>query len=398
MKAYLTLILILSYLLLSACKFIEDEDENSYRVLGHIEGLNGEVIFDLNGTEELVVSSKNESDAIERLSFQFRQSLHEEDKIDISIIKQPSSQYCFFYGDISLGGNIFGVVKSQDYSEVYVYCRTYYKNSNSPQSLSASISHTCLIDNDGARCVGDDERYFDSVSITKVPTSLINPKDISTSNTHACAIDDTGVVCWGDDDKTIVPSNLINPRAVKAGDGFSCALDDEGLKCWGSEKVESKLSFDTDDATNLSLGKASACILTDGKPVCRSVFDSEILNVPTLLDNVNEITVYEQSACAIQDKKLYCWGGLIPQNNEGIELSTDFSLITLNVFLSCLANEVTVACTGEPIDSVMADMAGAIWDAKKIEMGSHHLCAMSDEEIMCFGEKYQLQAFDVSLY
>lgn len=395
MKSYFTLPLVLVCIFLNGCKFTDENNKNYYHVLGHVTGLNGQITLGLNDNEELVI--ENEVSSVERKPYQFRQEFYSGEKIGISIIKQPESQFCYLYDNTSSGQSKSGTITEQDNSEINIYCRTYYQTGNGPQSISADYYHTCLIDNDGARCTGDDAHLLETVNITNIPSNFINPRDITTSGTHGCVIDDTGVVCWGDDDKTVVPSGLMNPREVKVGDDFSCALDDQGVKCWGWESVAIKLSSDITGATNLTVGRENACVLSNGKPVCRSISDDGISSVPLFLNNVDEISIYEKVACAIQDKKLYCWGDLIPEYTSGFQLSDNLSYISLNSFVSCLANEETVACTDQPIGNNMRDLAEAFSNIKKIEIGSHHLCAMGNSHIKCFGSNYSMQAENVTL-
>ncbi len=61
-------------------------------------------------------------------------------------------------------------------------------------------------------------------------------RSIAAGYFHTCVLDDEGAKCWGRDDygQTIVPTNLIGVRQIAAGGNHTCAVDDEGVKCWGS--------------------------------------------------------------------------------------------------------------------------------------------------------------------
>jgi hypothetical protein len=383
MKFYFTLLLILSFFVTSACTFEDNDNEGSYEVQGNLYHLDGKLTLSLNGNEEIIILNDPDN---QRSQFSFRQKLYAGNDVKISILKQPESQFCQFYENQNLiGESISGVVEDQDFNNMYIDCLSYNRISNNPQSISTGYYHTCIIDNDGAKCMGQDSRYTQGVNITQLPTGLINPINITSSHSHGCVLDDTGIACWGAEENTRIPSNLINPRELQVGGGFSCALDDEGLKCWGWDFLSSIISMDINNASNLTVGRASACILDNGKPICRATSDSLIPSVPDILDHVTDISIHESTACAIQDNKLYCWGSWVNPQVYGVELGADLSWVKLGGDVSCLANEETVACTSHPIGSLMEAMVNIVPDAKSIGMGIYHVCAMNDEAVTCFG-------------
>jgi hypothetical protein len=104
------------------------------------------------------------------------------------------------------------------------------KDLKKPSIVSSGALHTCVNDDHGITCWGDN--HFGQ---NDVPQGLKNPKMVSSGYYHTCAIDDEGVKCWGDNryGQTTVPRGLKNPRMVSSGSGHTCAIDDEGIKCWG---------------------------------------------------------------------------------------------------------------------------------------------------------------------
>lgn len=386
MKSYLSVVLIFCFLFTGACSF-EDDDKDSYKVEGKIYGLQGELALNINDDEVLVIEDES-SDAILK-RFVFRQELLEGDGIVISIIKQPESQYCRFNVDSNTTDEVFsGVVENQDFIDLSIHCLSYNRISHSPKSISADGFHTCLIDNEGARCFGEDTNYYGKVNITDVTAGITNPVNITSSVSHGCVLDDTGIVCWGEEESTVIPVNIINPRELQVGEGFSCALDDDGVKCWGWDDLSSALSFDVENAKNLTVGRASVCVLDDGKPICRALGKRAITDIPDILDHVTYIAAYESTVCAIQDKKLYCWGGLFNSNGYGTELSADLIHINLSFEMNCLANVETVSCTEDPIGLLMKQMVNLVPDAKSIVTGRYHVCAMNDDDVLCFGSAF----------
>lgn len=384
MKPYLTLLLIFSVLFTGACSF-EGDDKDSYKVEGDIYDLQGEVALSINDNEVLVIEGGSNDSTLKR--FVFRQELLEGEEFKISIIKQPESQYCQFYGTQIITGESFsGIVENQDFIDINIDCLSYNRISNQPQSLSVGNYHTCFIDSDGAQCMGRDSNYAGNINITQLPMGLSNPKDITSAAYHGCVTDDTGIVCWGEEDKALVPLNLVNPRELQVGEGFSCALDDEGLKCWGGwDLLSTTVPFDIENATNLTVGRASACVLDSGKPICRATSDQGIIYVPDILDHVTYISIYESTACAIQDSKLYCWGDWVNPETFGADLSDDLLHINLGITASCLANKQVVSCTDASMKFSMKDMVNIMPDATNIGIGRYHVCAMNDKDILCFG-------------
>jgi hypothetical protein len=386
---YLSTSLIFYCLLNTAC-VLEKEENNSFKVKGDIYELEGDLILSINDNEELIISNNLINNSNQK--FSFRQRFNTGNDIQISITKQPDSQYCKFIKDrTNIGISFSDTITDHDFDEIGISCRSYSRISNNPESLSADYFHTCIIDNNGPRCLGEDWKHSSDTNITQIPSGLVNPRKITSSDTHGCVIDDTGVVCWGKDNQTDSIPKLDNPREVKAGSGFSCALDDLGLKCWGWELLATEVPMDIVNAANLSVGRASACVLDNGQPICRATYDALIEIVPDLLDHATYMSTYEETACAIQDNKLYCWGGWVNPDTYGAELNSTLSQFYLGLSTYCLASEKTVACTDQPSHTLMEDMISIMPDAKSIELGIYHICAMNNDDTVCFGNHFANQ-------
>lgn len=386
MNPYPAISLIFCCFFNSACT-PEKEEKYSFDVKGIIYGLEGELILSANGNEEIIISDDPNNFHIQQ--FSLRQKFNSGDDIQISIIKQPNSQFCKFIKDnSSIGLKFSDTITDHDFDKVGISCLSYSRISNNPESLSADYFHTCIIDINGPRCIGDDWAYSQDTNITQITTGLINPRKITSSDTHGCVIDDTGIVCWGKEDQITIPSTLTNPREVKAGSGFSCALDDAGLKCWGWEQLSMEASINIENATNLNIGRSSVCLLDNGQPICKAISNPSITNIPDILDHVTYMSVYEKTACAIQDKKLYCWGGWINDDSYGMELTNSLSEVYLGKNTYCLANKSTVSCTDQSSHYLMEDMISIMPNAKSIETGKYHICAMNNDDTVCFGSDF----------
>jgi hypothetical protein len=389
MHPYPAISLIFCCLFNSACT-PEKEEKYSFDVKGDIYELKGDLTLSVNDNEELIISNDSNNDHNQQ--FSFRQRFNSGDEIRVSITKQPELQHCKFVKDrSSIGTNFSDIITDNDFDEIGIDCQSYSRISNNPESLSADYFHTCIIDSNGPRCLGDDWRHSQDTNIIQITTGLVNPRKITSSDTHGCVIDDTGVVCWGQDDQIVIPSTLTNPREVKAGSGFSCALDDAGLKCWGWETLSMAASIYIENATNLNVGQSSVCLLDNGQPVCKATSDQLITNIPDILDHVTYMSIYERTACAIQDKKLYCWGGWVNADSYGIELTNSLSQVYLGNGTYCLANKSTVSCTDQPSHYLMEDMISIMPNAKSIETGIYHICAMNNDDTVCFGSNFANQ-------
>ncbi len=100
----------------------------------------------------------------------------------------------------------------------------------SAYDLAAGNDHTCVIDDNGVTCWGNN--YWGE---STVPAGLINPTALAAGWYHTCAIDDNGVTCWGrnNEGQSTVPAGLINPTALAGGGWHTCAIDGNGVTCWG---------------------------------------------------------------------------------------------------------------------------------------------------------------------
>jgi alpha-tubulin suppressor-like RCC1 family protein len=132
--------------------------------------------------------------------------------------------------------------------------------------------------------------------------------DISAGGLHTCVIDDTGVVCWGQNTsgETDVPS-LTNPTQVSLGYEHSCALDDTGVVCWGNNRWSAVDVPSLSNPTQVSAGGAHTCALDDTGVVCWGANFDGITDVPSL-NNPTQVSLGLEHTCAIDDTGVVCWG------------------------------------------------------------------------------------------
>ncbi len=374
-------------LFLFGCTLNDDEDQGHYGVSGGITYLEGQIVLTLNDNEDLTISS-TQGPLVE--GFSFRQKLYEGDSYQVKIKQQPNSQYCVISGEED-------VISDQSEVDVNVYCRTYYRIDNNPESIEAVGNHTCLIENSISKCFGKGGRPNENKNTTSVPIGLVNPTSISTSLIQSCVIDDTGVVCWGEEtddySASTIPVQFINPKEVKAGEWFTCVIDDNGVVCWGWDLLSSTAPTDIISASNLRVGRANACLLDNGKPICWGSENNKITAVPDFLVDVVDIYVGDFKACAIQDSKLYCWGVNNVEDIFSIELEPNLSAIYVpGGGLSCLASEETLDCSEQYDLTLMEDFTHISPKAESVSMGKYHMCAKDEKGFVCAGSNASEQS------
>jgi len=206
---------------------------------------------------------------------------------------------------------------------------------SSPKQVVAGINNACALDKNGVTCWGSNS--------AAVP-ALINPVYITTGRNHTCAIDDTGVVCWGADDYgQSTPVDIINPIKVTAGDYHTCAMGDDGVKCWGRDLFGETTPPAISNPTDIGAGAYHSCVLDDNGVKCWG--SSVYTQVPNLLSPV-QLAIGGQHSCVLDASEVKCWG-------------------------SNYNNQITVPSLLNPVF---------------VNSGSFHSCAIDDLELVCWGK------------
>lgn len=250
---------------------------------------------------------------------------------------------------------------------------------------------------------------------------IVHPKQLGIGTLHSCVLDELGVQCWGNNDQgqTSVPP-LKNPKFLLAGSlSYTCALDEDGLQCWGSQKYQNlQVSFKNPSMvagwglpifaleegklktypinsglTSFFQGLESPTMISAvaGAPVCildakgAHCFGDRVENVPTL-GNSLQISVGWLHACSLHDGGVTCWG----DNSYGQTLVPQLqgpSKIATSIHTSCAATETGVKCWGNP---VIPD-APEFKDPTAFELGGHHGCVIIKDNVKCWGSNGQGQ-------
>ena len=266
------------------------------------------------------------------------------------------------------------------------------------KQVAAGRCHTCaLLDDESIKCwgngyygqlgqgntddIGDGSGEMgDSLKAVELGSNR-TAKQVAAGRYHTCALlDDESIKCWGngyygqlgqgntdhigdgsgemgDSLKAVELGSGRTAKQVAAGDYHTCALlDDESIKCWGRGDYGRLGQGNTDD-----IGDGSGEMGDSLKAV----------DVGTDR-NAQQVAAGFYHTCALlDDESIKCWGrGEYAQLGQG---NTD---------------DIGDG-SGEMGDSLKAVELGSDRTAKSLSVGSHHACALLDDDsIKCWGSGY----------
>lgn len=247
------------------------------------------------------------------------------------------------------------------------------------KSITAGIEHTCVWEDSGIRCWGNNDKG--QITIPE----LIHPRQISAGGSHTCALDEQGVKCWGGnaEGQTKVPS-LKNPKWIIAGYAYTCAIEDDGAKCWGAYSNEDTIP-PVKNPRQITGGHAHVCVLDDEGAKCWVTNESIIVEttVPAL-KHIREISAGILHTCALDDDGVHCWG----RNEEGqakVPFLKNPRQIAAGGLHTCALDEDGVKCWGH--NQFGQTVVPPLHRPQKIVAGAFHTCALLDdvEELKCWG-------------
>jgi alpha-tubulin suppressor-like RCC1 family protein len=255
--------------------------------------------------------------------------------------------------------------------------------------ISAGGLHTCVIDDTGVVCWGQN-----TSGETDVP-SLTNPTQVSLGYEHSCALDDTGVVCWGNNrwSAVDVPS-LSNPTQVSAGGAHTCALDDTGVVCWGANFDGITDVPSLNNPTQVSLGLEHTCAIDDTGVVCWGWNGGGQTDVPSL-SNPTQVSAGGAHTCALDDTGVICWEWDLISDIPSLSNPTQVSSGGEH---SCALDDTGVVCWGRndhgqtdvpslsiPTQVSLDSCALNGHVPTQVSSGWSHSCALDDTGVVCWG-------------
>jgi alpha-tubulin suppressor-like RCC1 family protein/mono/diheme cytochrome c family protein len=225
-------------------------------------------------------------------------------------------------------------------------------------------SYTCAVLSGGVQCwgynlygqLGDDSSSSSSVGRIAIPPGS-GATRVSAGAEHACAVVAGGVMCWGNntggklgDGTTTLqrsPVSVIPAGGgvtdVSAGVSHTCAVVAGGVSCWGAN------SFG-----ELGLGD------TMGRLTPTSVIPAG--------SGVTAVAVGNVFTCAVVSGGVRCWG-----NNASGQLG-DGSAVAQS------STPVQAIAAGNGVDAIAA--------------GNHHVCAVRNSGLQCWGSNFYGQLGD----
>ncbi len=210
-----------------------------------------------------------------------------------------------------------------------------------PIQVTAGLYHSCALDSAGVHCWGDNSKAQSAVPV------LVNPVQVSAGAYHTCAIDDTGVVCWGDNaNGQLTVPELELPRVVAAGNFHTCALDVAGVKCWGMNTYGQTTVPAVTGVFMLDTGSYNSCAISAAGAACWGYNAyAQSTPLPTGIVQPREMAGGNHHSCMVDGTQVKCWG----RNDAG---------------------QTTVP---------------AMVGARFVAAGNKHSCALDNDNLHCWG-------------
>jgi hypothetical protein len=278
--------------------------------------------------------------------------------------------------------------------------------------LSAGDSHTCALLTSGkVQCWGDSNWGVISPPQFGAPVVYI-----TSGRTHACAVTSAGQVkCWGEKNTSMTQPPLlpISPMKIAIAEENACAWNESGINCEGlvvgfgvnslpeflhpkSVALAASGIFSICGIDKLSSGNNSRnSLLSIGAHLICNDQDATSLTPqtpPATLTNPTTIALGINTACAVANDELMCWGSEIlpgaPEKVHGIQK------LQIGISHACLLDHFGLECWGDPaseaskVPPALKDI-GAVTD---FAVGYLHTCALTaDRKVKCWGKNDQGQ-------
>ena len=289
-------------------------------------------------------------------------------------------------------------------------------NALAAESITAGISHTCVLINGAGKCWGanffgqlGDGTFAGSQIRRQVVGLTTNVVAISAGGGHTCAIRNGAAKCWGGNgfgvlgrgfsENSFHTSQLVNDletsvTAIAAGAFHTCAVQNGVVKCWGRNDFgqlgdDRPGPFTPNDSnedhntpqrvvglstgvTAIAVGFFHSCSVDNGAVKCWGLNSvgqlgvvggfqkttSRAVQVQRLSSGVTTIAVGRDHTCAILDGAAKCWGRNL-SGQLGNNTRTD--------------------------NSIPVQVIGLSTGVTAIAAGNDHTCAIQDGAAKCWG-------------
>lgn len=304
-------------------------------------------------------------------------------------------------------------------------------------TIHSGLTHACAVVSKQIWCWGDNTYgqvgdgsttrrngamrvvFAQTGSGTSVVNRALKPvTQVSAGTNHSCAVINKQAWCWGDNSfgelgvadslgvvpygayqvRTLSGAPLTNVTDIALGGYSACAVANKQAWCWGFNASGQLGDGTTTDrigavqvqtstgvlsnVTAVSVGGGTACAVADKKawcwgdaPVGNGMADAAstaqvvVMTGMVPLTNVTSIAAGSGHACAVSSKKVYCWG----QNGAG-QLGND------SYDTSLVAGPVYIDVPFEGGTDTM------LTKASMVEVGQYFSCAINNKEVYCWGE------------
>jgi PKD repeat protein len=248
--------------------------------------------------------------------------------------------------------------------------------------IASGRAHTCVKDDNGVVCWGDN-----SHGQTDVP-SLGNVTGLIVGGDASCAISDEEPICWGDNTSgQLNLPTLGNVTAFDIGDKHACAVDENGIQCWGDDAYGQSSPPTLTNISDLALGAEHSCALANGAVTCWGDDAYGQLQAPSMI-NPRALASGSQHSCAMTDKGVMCWG----RNDQG-QANPGSGIMAYGLALgsnhSCSVELGSWYCWGDDTYGQVS-LSGAA-NVAQITAGVDTTCTLSRGGVHCWGLNDQQQ-------
>jgi len=242
--------------------------------------------------------------------------------------------------------------------------------------------------------------------------TLTHPVSVTAADNFTCSLDNnSAVACWG----TGLPDLTNFGSAVQidaGGDSLCGVLDNGSLKCAGGSLGTPPVGTFQQVSVGDNTTNPVACAVADnGSVQCWGDSSNPNYNTPTLLDNVTQVSVGSNHACAVINdpssyNNLVCWG-----NNSFYQSSTstdEVAYVAVGAKHSCAVTaNGTMRCWGDRSNGKIGNntdandspgyesspslLGGSYTNATQMALGAEHTCALlvndasPQQEVRCWG-------------